>query len=125
MHKGPGPKRKSQKRFEQLNHIVDNVVAKLPTRHTAALFVCFRHAREGGHFRLSVARLASTLGINRRTAQRLLHELEQWGVIRTVKPEQGTIPRCFQITGTIRRGDTQTAPSNKPTTRASGDKFDA
>lgn len=104
-------KQKSRMRFEQLNHLVDNVLQKIPTSHSAALFVCFRHARDGGLFRLSARRLADALGVHERTGERLIKELEAWKVIELVKREQGTIPKTYRITGEVSRVGTQTDPS--------------
>ncbi len=94
------PKRKSRTRFQHCNTIVDEILPTLPnTTQAAALFVMFRHANEQALFRLSVNRLAKTLRIHRRTAQRTLDELEAGGVIKIVKERQGTIPRQYKITG--------------------------
>lgn len=94
------PKKKARTRFQHLNTIVDEILKTLPnTTHAAALFVMFRHANEQALFRVSVNRLASTLAIHRRTAQRTLDELEAGGVIELKQERMGTIPRQYKITG--------------------------
>lgn len=111
MHKRPGPKRKSQKRFEQLNLLVDRVIGQLPTStHMVATLVFFRHAGPGGTFRLSARRLGETIAVTTRHAKRLFNELEHHGAVRLIEERQVTIPRRYQITGTVRSGDTHVTP---------------
>lgn len=92
-------KSKSNKRWKQLNAIVDRMLRKLPARHGLALLVCFRHADVNRQFRMSAADLANTLGVHRRTARRLLDDLVELRVIEVVEPQRGTIPRTCRITG--------------------------
>ncbi|TWU33883.1 hypothetical protein Poly41_48830 [Novipirellula artificiosorum] len=103
-------KSKSQRRFEQLNHIVDKLLRQLPARHGVAMLVCYRHAQANRQFRVSESDLAIALGVDRRTARRLFDDLERWQAIKLVKPKQGTIPRVFVITGKVISEDT-TAPT--------------
>lgn len=97
MHK-PAPKRKSQKRFEQLNEIVDVIAPTLPTAsHVAVLLCCFRHGRGAGYFRASTARIAKSTALKRRRVQYILDELEAMNVIVLKAEHQGPIPRTYQI----------------------------
>ncbi|TWT49245.1 hypothetical protein Pla22_44370 [Rubripirellula amarantea] len=106
-------KKKSTTRFEQMNHLVDEVIQGLSPLQAAALFVCFRHANIQGEFKLSATRLANTLGIGKRTAQRVFDGLQREGALEVIKPQKGTIPRTFWITGRPIRGDTATDPSER------------
>lgn len=91
-------KRKSAKRFEQMNVLVDQVAPKLPTpAHTAVMLCCFRHGNPGGYFRASTERLAKSVGLKKRRIQDILDELEGMGVIRIVKEHQGPIPRVYRF----------------------------
>lgn len=100
-------KRKSHKRFEQLNELIDGITGTLPTpTHGMALMVCFRHGRPGGRFRVAIDRIADSAGISRRQAQRVLDDLERMGVVELLKEHQGPIPRLYRITGRRANGDT-------------------
>ncbi|MDV6034057.1 MAG: hypothetical protein F9B45_28980 [Phycisphaera sp. RhM] len=100
----PSPKRKSQKRFEQLNRIVDDIAPTLPSStHTAVLLVCFRHARQGGAFRVSTRRIADAAGVTPRWVQKVLDDLEQLGVVTLCEEHKGPIPRQYRITGNVAR----------------------
>lgn len=102
-----GPKRKSTKRFEQLNRLVDDINPTLPTAtHAAVLMTCFRHGGPGGGFRVSTARIARSTCISERQAKRVIDQLESCGVIELLQEHQGPIPRQYRITGRVANGDT-------------------
>lgn len=122
MHKGPGPKRKSQKRFEQLNHIVDNVAPTLKSAsHVAVLLVCYRHAWTGGTFQISNRRIADSAGTTHRHARRVMDDLEAAGVIELVAEHQGPIPRRYRITGRSANGVSHVPIKAEHTPQANGD----
>ncbi|WP_420876874.1 helix-turn-helix domain-containing protein [Rosistilla oblonga] len=99
------PKRKSNRRFEQLNRLVDEVCPQLPgTSHVAILMVCWRHAREAGHFQASTKRIARSAGLKERQAKRIIDDLEAAGVIEMTKEHNGPVPRCYRITGKVPNG---------------------
>lgn len=104
------PKRKSQKRFEQVNDLVDRIAPTLPAAtHVAVVLVAWRHATNG-RFRLSASQVAKSVSGSLRNVRRVLDELEEGGVIVKVSDEQGTIPRTYRFTGNVfnqnPRGDT-------------------
>ncbi|KAA5543580.1 hypothetical protein FYK55_10215 [Roseiconus nitratireducens] len=101
-------KRKSQRRFEQLNRIVDVIAPTLPTStHVAVLLVCFRHARQGGAFQVSTRRIADAVNIKRRRAQYVLDELIELGVVAITEEHKGPIPRKHRITGEVANENTR------------------
>lgn len=98
----PGSKRKSQKRFEQLNRIVDEVGPTLRTpAHLAVLFVCFRHAGPQGRFAVSNARIARSCSLSARQVVRIMDDLESVGVVKLLSEHQGPIPKRYRITGEV------------------------
>lgn len=100
-------KKKSAKRFEQLNRLADDITPTLPTStHVAVLMLCYRHGRAGGTFRVSTSRLARSARISGRQARRVLDDLEGSGVIELLKEHQGPVPRLYRITGKVANGDT-------------------
>ena len=122
MHKGPGPKRKSQKRFEQLNHIVDNVAPTLASAsHVAVMLICYRHAREGGTFQVSNRRIAHSAGVTERHVKRVMGDLESCGAIELQREHQGPIPRRYRITGRSANGDTHVPIKKDRTPQVNGD----
>jgi hypothetical protein len=93
------PKRKSQKRFEQANELVDRIAPTLPSpAYVAVVFVAWRHAH-GRTFSVSVPRLAKGSCCSIRHVRTMLDNMEFAGVIRLVKEKRGTIPRTYQFTG--------------------------
>ncbi len=109
------PKRRSQKRFEQLNHLVDNVAPSLPSAtHTAALLCCYRHAKPSGVFSVSTDRLAAAIGVKRRRMQQIFDELESLGVIRLIEPHKGPLPAKYLITGNAANAALQCAVDKRP-----------
>lgn len=93
-------KRKSHKRFEQLNQIVDAISPTLPTAaHVAVLFICYRHARENGRFQVSTKRIANSSTLSERHVKRIMDDLERLLVIRMETEHQGPVPRRYRITG--------------------------
>ena len=97
-----GKKRKSHMRFEQVNHLVDKVLPTLPGQiEGLVLMVGWRHANIKFQFRKSLSELAQTCGISKRHMQRVLERMEKGGVIKTVSPPRGSIPRVYQITGRL------------------------
>lgn len=104
----PAPKRKSQKRFEQLNQIIDDIAPTLPSpTHLAVLMICFRHGRQGGYFTVSTNRIAKSARLARRQTRRIIDDLETVGVIEMVSEHQGPIPRKYRITGRRANGVAQ------------------
>ncbi|MEL6108123.1 MAG: hypothetical protein AAFU85_19020, partial [Planctomycetota bacterium] len=99
------PKRKSHKRFEQLNHLVDVVLPTLDPTEQRAMFVFYRHANGKGRFRVSAKRLAETLNVTKRGAQKVFDRMETKQVIAMTEERQGTIPRQYVITGRIARDE--------------------
>lgn len=94
------PKRKSQRRFEQVNLLCDEVLQHLPTpTHALVLLIGWRHANENRVFRKSTTELAKFAGLKRRRMQAVLDQLIEAGALRIVKESQGTIPTSYQITG--------------------------
>jgi|SRR6056297_1908071 len=115
------PKKKSQKRFEQLNRIVDDIAPTLPTStHVAALLVCFRHGRGAGFFRVSTRRLAKSIGVKVRQTKSILDDLEQAGVIVLTKEHQGPIPRTYRITFKPANGAAHCTNKPQPTPQLNG-----
>lgn len=99
-------KRKSVKRFEQVNLLCDKVLQNLPTpTHGLVLLVGWRHANERRIFRKSSSELARALGMSKRQMQRVLDDLECVGAIKLVSERRGTLPPEYQITGKPRASD--------------------
>ena len=95
-------KRKSTRRFEQLNKLVDEICPSLENpSEVAVLLVCWRHARENCCFRVSTRRIAQSAGIGWRQVTRVMDRLEQIGLLEMTKPQQGTIPKQYRITGKV------------------------
>lgn len=118
------PKRKSRKRWQQYNYLVDTVIPKVPARHGVALLVCFRHADVNRRFQLAERYLAQAIGVDRRTVRRLMSDLAAWDAIKVVEEKRGTIPRRYAITGNVNCADTRAPTSTNPATRSSEDKND-
>ena len=97
------PQEKSSSRWEQFNIIVDVMISRLSTRQALAVVVMFRHADVNRRLKLSASQLAKALGTQIRNARKVLTELEQLGVIRTIEPRRGTIPTTYEITGAAPR----------------------
>jgi hypothetical protein len=94
----PPDKKKSARRFEQLNAIVDDIAPKLPSvSHVAVLLCCFRHGRGLGFFRVSTQRIAKATNLQRRRVQYILDDLERLGAVVLVSEHQGPIPRTYRI----------------------------
>ncbi|MCO8121457.1 helix-turn-helix domain-containing protein [Stieleria sp. TO1_6] len=114
--KGEATKRKSQKRFEQLNRIIDDIAPTLPSAsHLAVLLICFRHGRQAGFFRASTKRIAKSARLSERHVKRIINDLETAGVVRLEAEHNGPIPRSYRITGQTANGDTHVTikePSN-------------
>ena len=101
MHQGPSPKRKSQKRFEQMNHLCDVVIPSLPpnqSSHRAALLLLFRHASGGGGFKVSAGRLAKMLGVGERRAREVIGDLRRWGLIEHLPDHDTPLARAHRFT---------------------------
>lgn len=119
------PKRRSQKRFEQLNLIVDKIAPALPTStHVAVLMICFRHGGSHGEFRVSTARIACSACVSERQAKRVINELERAEVIELLEEHQGPIPRQYRITGKVPNGDTHDTNSKPKKSTVNGDTHD-
>jgi len=97
---GHAKKRRSQRRFEHVNHLVDTVIRCLPSvSQRLILVVCWRHANPKGEFRVSLKQLARATGICQRQVRRAVNGLVDIGALQVVKPCQGTIPTTYRITG--------------------------
>ncbi len=93
-------KRKSQRRFEQFNRIVDVIGPTLPSSsHLSVLCVAWRHAMASGEFQVSTKRIAQSCRLSTRWVKAILDELELGEVISMTKEHQGPIPRRYKITG--------------------------
>jgi DNA-binding MarR family transcriptional regulator len=91
------PKRKSSRRFEQLNLIVDEIALTLGSpAHVAVLLCCFRHAGTGGRFAVSTARIAASCRLSKRQAVRIVDQLERAGVIEMISDHQGPIAKRYR-----------------------------
>jgi CRP-like cAMP-binding protein len=96
------PKKKSQKRFEQLNRLVDDVTGTLPAvAHVAVLLVCFRHAMAGGTFRLSTRRISEATKLSGRHVVRVMADMRSGGVIEQLEEHKGPLPAKYRITGKL------------------------
>jgi len=125
MSKQPS-KKKSERRFEQLNMIVDDIAPTLPTpSHVAILLCCFRHGRGAGYFRVSTNRLAKSSCIGKRQVQRVIDDFEKTGIIELVTEHQGPIPRTYRITFKRFNGDTHDTIKPHHPPQANGDMEDA
>jgi len=119
------PKRKSERRFAQLNQIVDEIAPTLPTAsHVAVLLACYRHGRGAGFFRVSTARVAKSVRLSKRQTQRVLDDLERADVVTLVTEHSGPIPRTYKISFRAFNGDTHDTIKTKPTTHGNGDTHD-
>ena len=93
------PRSRSRKRFEQINHLVDDSFAKMPTAtHAAALVEAWRHADSYGRFALSRQRLADTLGISKRHASSIVSTLVAKGYMTMLRKATGTRPPVYKLT---------------------------
>ena len=82
MHKQAAPKKKSQERFEQNNYLARTIAKTLRTpTHVAALWMAWTYANPKGEFEMSASLLGQLVGISPRSAQRVIHELREDGVI--------------------------------------------
>lgn len=114
-------KRKSARRFEQLNEIIDEIAPKLPgPSHVAVLLCCFRHGRGAGYFRVSTARLARSTTLQHRRVRYVMDELERMGVIEMITEHKGPIPRTYRIKLKGANGALQCHIKTKPAPRANG-----
>lgn len=111
------PKRKSQQRFEQANHLCDAVIRVLPTpAHGLVLLVGWRHADCRGVFRKSLNELSACTGLSKRQIQRIVESLVAIGALKVFREQRGTIPTSYLITGEpTARVDTDV--HSKPTAR--------
>ncbi len=95
-------KSKSRQRFEQLNHITDHMISKLPTAtHGLVLVVCWRHADQNQVFELSHSRIADALGVSRRHIVDVMVDLQAVDSIRLLRKGGGTRASRYKITGRV------------------------
>ena len=93
-------KRKSHRRFEQVNLLADQVVQNLPTpTHGLLLLICWRHADVRCILRKSLNELATAAGISKRQAKRIVDDLVRVDALEVIRARQGTIPTVYRITG--------------------------
>lgn len=94
-------KRTSQKRFEQLNHLMDTVFPSLPSNagaHRCLLAFAFRHAGPSGGFCIDNQRVAKAIGRDRRTVRRCLRDLEAWKLIVACPENNVRRVKAYKIT---------------------------
>jgi DNA-binding MarR family transcriptional regulator len=93
-------KRKSHKRWEKMNHLVDNVLSSIQSPAAVSiLWVAFRHANLRDEFRISFRQIAKLTGYDPRHVRRALDQMVQAGVIEIIQERRGTIPVIYKITG--------------------------
>jgi hypothetical protein len=115
-------KSKSQKRFEQLNRIVDRIAPTLQTpSQVAVLLVCYRHAFERGHFRVSIRRIADATRLSTRQVMRVMDQLRRLGVIDLLEEHRGPVPAQYRITGELANSDTGVTNKSQRNTQQDGD----
>lgn len=94
-------KHTSQKRFEQLNHLMDTVFPSLPGNagaHRSLLAYVFRHAGPSGGFCVDNLRIANAIGRDRRTVRRCLRDLEAWRMIVACPDKNVRRVKAYKIT---------------------------
>lgn len=97
---GQAKKRKSQRRFEHVNHLADNVIQHLPSvSQRLLLLVCWRYANPKGEFQVSMIRLAKTTGICHRQVRRAFSGMIDIGALQVVTPQHGRRAAVYRITG--------------------------
>ena len=87
----PGPKRKSNMRWEQGRRLYSVVCPSLPTpSHVAVLMFCWFHA-SGRDCRFAVAQcqIAEATKLSKCSVKRIMSDLISGGVIRTTKESVG------------------------------------
>ena len=87
----PGPKRKSDMRWQQGRRLYSVVCPSLPSSsHVAVLMYCWFNA-SGKDCRFSVAhcQIADATKLSMRTSKRIMADLEAAGVVKTVQPSIG------------------------------------
>lgn len=106
-------KRKSSKRFEQINKLVDEISPQLKSpSQVAVLLVCWRHARDSC-FQVSTRRIAKSVGLGWRQVTRIMDALELIGILVLVKESEGPIPKRYRITGLMLPPATSTARNER------------
>lgn len=102
------PKRKSTRRFEQFNVLVDQVGPLLPTpTHLAVLLVAFRHGKGNGYFRVSTERIAQSVGLKKRRVAKVIDDLQRLQVLQQVQEHQGRWAAVYRINFTEVNGALQ------------------
>jgi hypothetical protein len=90
--------KKNAQRWEQMNYLVDEIAPKLKNAtYIAVLWVCFRNGKGFGYFRVSAVRIAKCARTSKRNVQRILDDLERWGVIELTTEHKGPIPRTYRF----------------------------
>lgn len=113
-------KRKSEKRFEQLRWMQDELFPTLPKGHNgskavmiAVLYSCWAQAR-GAEFKFNATnkQIGAYAGIEKRAVINIMQELERAGVVKTLKRGAGHYGSIRQLTGKTyqKRGDTECTP---------------
>ena len=73
-------------RWAALNQFVDHVLPLLPKGTGAAAWVAlYRHANRQNQVAMGAGRLAGLLGVDRRTAQRAMQDLQDAGAIKVIR----------------------------------------
>ena len=113
-------KRKSERRFEQLRWIQTDLIPTLPKGRNgsrglmvAVLYSCWAQAR-GAECRFDATnqQIADGAGIDKRSAIRIMQQLESASVVKTLKRGAGHYGSIRQLTGKTyqKRGDTDDTP---------------
>jgi len=109
----------SQRRWEAGHHLQDRVVPSLPqSSHVQVLMTCWFYActteDNQQKFDLTKTQIAEATKLSHRTVQRCLSEMEEAGVIKTIKLGAGNRGSIRHITGhAFRRGDMVTPPDQQ------------
>jgi two-component sensor histidine kinase len=91
-------KKRSDRRWEQHNYLVDEINPRLKNAtYIAVLWVCFRNGRGLGYFRASSNRIAKCARTSKRNVQRILDDFESWRIIELIEEHKGPIPRTYRI----------------------------
>ncbi len=113
-------KRKSEKRFEQLRWMTEELLPTLPKGRNgsrglmaAVLYSCWTQARGAEcKFNATNQQIADKACVDKRSVIRIMRELERAGVVKTLKRGAGHYGSIRHLTGKTyqKRGDTDDTP---------------
>ena len=113
-------KRKSEKRFEQLRWMTEELLPTLPKGRNgsrglmaAVLYSCWTQARGAEcKFNATNQQIADKACVDKRSVIRIMRELERAGVVKTLKRGAGHYGSIRHLTGKTyqKRGDTECTP---------------